>query len=169
MSGLRNLVSSQLGIYKFCYKIIPSSGSVAMYQLNPITMKKTLILGYGNPDRGDDGAAWVALSALACHFGHPIDGEQIETGFIPINYSLQLWLNLQLMPELAEDLAKFDRAVFVDAHTEDIQGGCARGGSAAALPEQPLHPPPHPGFLPVLVQGTVRQMPALHPRLHARL
>jgi len=84
-------------------------------------MKNTLILGYGNPDRGDDGAAWAALSALACHFGHPIDSEQIETGFIPINDSLQLWLNLQLMPELAEDLSKFDRAVFVDAHTEDYQ------------------------------------------------
>jgi hydrogenase maturation protease len=84
-------------------------------------MKKSIILGYGNPDRGDDGAAWVVLSALACHFGHPIDSEQIETGFIPINESIQLWLNLQLMPELAEDLAKFDRAVFVDAHTEDFK------------------------------------------------
>ena len=84
-------------------------------------MNNTIILGFGNPDRGDDGAAWVALSSIACHFGYPIDSEQIETGFISINDSLQLWLNLQLMPELAEDLARFDRAVFVDAHTEDIE------------------------------------------------
>lgn len=84
-------------------------------------MKNSIILGYGNPDRGDDGAAWVALSSLACHFGHSIDSEQIETGFIPINESLQLWLNLQLVPELAEDLACFEHAIFVDAHTDDYQ------------------------------------------------
>jgi hydrogenase maturation protease len=84
-------------------------------------MKNTIILGYGNLDRGDDGAAWVTLSAIACHFGHPLESDQIETGFIPITDSLQLWLNLQLIPELAEDLAGFERAVFVDAHTEEIK------------------------------------------------
>lgn len=92
-----------------------------MHHPNSINMKNTLIIGYGNPDRGDDGAAWVALSALACHFGQPLENEQIEAGTIPISDSLTLWLNLQLMPELAEELARFDRAIFVDAHTEDYQ------------------------------------------------
>jgi len=84
-------------------------------------MKRILILGYGNPDRGDDGAAWVTLANIASHFGHVLDNEQLETGFITLTNSLQPWLNLQLIPELAEDLAGFEQAIFVDAHTEEIQ------------------------------------------------
>lgn len=84
-------------------------------------MKNTTILGYGNPDRGDDGAAWVALSTIACQYDHPLDSEHMESGFIPISNTLQLWLDLQLIPDLAEDLSKFERAIFVDAHTEEIQ------------------------------------------------
>ena len=74
-----------------------------MYNITLIyEYEKSIILGCGNPDRGDDGADWVALSSLACNFGRPIDSELIETGFIPINESIQLWLNLQLMPGLVK-------------------------------------------------------------------
>ena len=34
-------------------------------------MKKILLLGYGNPDREDDGVAWHILRALAVKMGLP--------------------------------------------------------------------------------------------------
>lgn len=82
-----------------------------------------LIFGYGNPDRQDDGVAWHVLASLARRLGqyaprNPED-EFDENGAPRLNY------NLQLIPELAESIARYERVCFVDAHTgnipEDIQ------------------------------------------------
>jgi hydrogenase maturation protease len=61
-------------------------------------MSETLIIGYGNPLRGDDGLGWAtaemlaerytAVSILTCH---------------------------QLTPELAEPVSRADRIIFIDA------------------------------------------------------
>ncbi len=61
-------------------------------------MSHTLLIGYGNPLRGDDGLGWVAaemlaerhtaVSVLTCH---------------------------QLTPELAEPISRVDRVIFIDA------------------------------------------------------
>jgi hydrogenase maturation protease len=67
-------------------------------------MTRVLIVGYGNPLRGDDGAGQAVAQALA----DPADMPGIEI--------VQCH---QLMPELAEPLATVDLAVFVDA----IQAG----------------------------------------------
>ena len=87
-------------------------------------MSKNLIIGYGNPDREDDGVAWHILRALALHFGcghadtfngslFDIDlGEPQHRADIP-----DLQLELQLMPEVSETLADYDKVCFVDAHT----------------------------------------------------
>ncbi|HEY59140.1 MAG TPA: hypothetical protein G4N92_00400 [Anaerolineae bacterium] len=81
---------------------------------------KTLILGYGNPDRGDDGVALFILNHLIAQKRHtPIN--LLETGFSILNESIDLWYNLQLVPEISEILAKYQRAVFIDAHTGKIQ------------------------------------------------
>jgi hydrogenase maturation protease len=63
-------------------------------------MSDTLIIGYGNPLRGDDGLGWataemlaqwhMAVSILTCH---------------------------QLTPELAESISRADRVIFIDATT----------------------------------------------------
>ncbi|MCC7519234.1 MAG: hydrogenase maturation protease [Verrucomicrobiae bacterium] len=60
---------------------------------------RALVLGYGNPDRNDDGAGWAAIEAL--HAGPPPDTE-LDTAH-------------QLEVEMAERIASFDRVVFVDA------------------------------------------------------
>ena len=82
-------------------------------------MRDTLVLGYGNVDRMDDGVAWHVLSALARALGgltpatpdeaFKVPGERVDFEFV-----------LQLMPEHAETLARYRRVCFVDAHTGDL-------------------------------------------------
>ena len=80
---------------------------------------KTLLLGWGNPDRQDDGAAWHVLAGGARRSGLPVPEEEGEN-FAPLGSDLDLLFTLQLTPELAEIVALYDRAVFIDAHTGSV-------------------------------------------------
>jgi hydrogenase maturation protease len=82
-------------------------------------LKKTLIIGYGNPDRQDDGAAWHALVRLAARLERPLpDGP--EEGFFPEELNPDLWFALQLVPEMADTFAQYERILFIDAHTGHV-------------------------------------------------
>jgi hydrogenase maturation protease len=70
-------------------------------------MSKTLIIGYGNPLRSDDGFGWQAGRVLA----RELAGQ--ETEVITCH---------QLTPELAEPLSLSRCAVFIDADTEGEPG-----------------------------------------------
>lgn len=87
-------------------------------------MDNTLIIGYGNPDREDDGVAWHILQKLAGHLNRPAPGPEND-GLDDLGQSPDLVFVLQLMPEIAEVLAGYDHVCFVDAHTgaydEDIR------------------------------------------------
>jgi hydrogenase maturation protease len=78
----------------------------------------TLIIGYGNPDRQDDGVAWHILTRLAQELGRPIPS--IDEGFFPSGENPDLLFNLQLIPELAETISAYRRVCFVDAHTGNV-------------------------------------------------
>jgi hydrogenase maturation protease len=78
----------------------------------------TLFLGYGNPDRQDDGVAWHVLRGVALELGL-IPPETWEDEF-PSASGLAFRFELQLTPEMAEDIRAFDRVCFVDAHTGRI-------------------------------------------------
>ncbi|HNB53425.1 MAG TPA: hydrogenase maturation protease [Anaerolineales bacterium] len=67
---------------------------------------KSLIIGYGNPYRRDDGFGWRVIETLKTE--PVLDTEFIET--------------LQLMPEMAEDISHVSKVVFVDASVEGIPG-----------------------------------------------
>ena len=82
-------------------------------------MKKTLIIGYGNPDREDDGVAWHILTFLADRLGRP-DPYNPETGFEPDKQNPTLWFMLQLTPEIAETIAEYEKVCFIDAHTGSV-------------------------------------------------
>jgi hydrogenase maturation protease len=82
-------------------------------------MEKILILGYGNPDRQDDGVAWHILAGLAAKLGRKIPNYPDEN-FEPEGNSPDLWFSLQLFPEMAEQIGEYDRVCFVDAHTGSI-------------------------------------------------
>jgi hydrogenase maturation protease len=81
-------------------------------------LKELLILGYGNPDREDDGVAWHILRALTIRLGL-IPPESYEDEF-PTSPQIDFAFHLQLTPEMAEDIAGYAYVCFVDAHTGNI-------------------------------------------------
>lgn len=81
-------------------------------------MKKLLILGYGNPDREDDGVAWHILRALTIKLGL-IPPESYEDEF-PEFSEIDFAFYLQLTPEMAEEVAEYQYVCFIDAHTGNI-------------------------------------------------
>lgn len=82
-------------------------------------MKSTLIIGYGNVDRQDDGAAWHVLAQLAQKLGRGGPGLP-EDEFYPEGDYPHLLSALQLTPEMAEIVAEYERVCFIDAHTGAI-------------------------------------------------
>jgi len=79
----------------------------------------SLIIGYGNPDRQDDGVGWHILRSLAEKLGYQVPddpGASIEIS----DERVDLMYTLQIYPELAETISQYKRVCFVDAHTSDI-------------------------------------------------
>lgn len=81
-------------------------------------MRKLLILGYGNPDREDDGVAWHVLRGLTIKLGL-VPPESYEDEF-PESNVIVLDFQLQLTPEMAEEVARYPYVCFIDAHTGSI-------------------------------------------------
>ncbi len=81
-------------------------------------MNQTLVIGFGNPDRQDDGVAWHVLHALAIRLNLP-SPDSYEDEFPP-NNRLDFDFTLQLTPEMAEQIAAYEQVCFVDAHTGSI-------------------------------------------------
>lgn len=81
-------------------------------------MKKLLIIGYGNPDREDDGVAWHILRTLTIKLGltSPKSYEDEFPEFASIDFAF----HLQLTPEMAEGISGYEYVCFVDAHTGNI-------------------------------------------------
>ena len=81
-------------------------------------MKKSLIIGYGNPDREDDGVAWHILRALTTRLGLDSPGSYEDE--FPESALIDFAFYLQLTPEMAEDISNYEYVCFVDAHTGNI-------------------------------------------------
>lgn len=88
-------------------------------------MKHTLLIGYGNLDRQDDGVAWHVLADVAQTLGrgesfHPEEGITPGDGASADPGTPDFWFTLQLTPEMAESVAEYERVCFIDAHTGAI-------------------------------------------------
>jgi hydrogenase maturation protease len=81
-------------------------------------LKKLLLLGYGNPDREDDGVAWHILRALTLNLG--LDSPESYEDEFPEFARIDFVFHLQLTPEMAEDISAYEYVCFVDAHTGNI-------------------------------------------------
>jgi len=81
-------------------------------------MDGTLILGFGNLDRADDGAAYHVLNALRERLGQPPLREE-DDGAAPLGGAADAVFVRQLVPELMETAAAYARLIFVDAHVGD--------------------------------------------------
>lgn len=82
-------------------------------------MKKTLVIGFGNIYRRDDGVGFVVVNALRERLGRPpLDVE--DDGFDDLGHEVDTLLLHQLVPDLAETVAAYSLVIFVDAHVGTI-------------------------------------------------
>ncbi len=71
-------------------------------------MPKVLIIGWGNPLRGDDGLGWRAAERLA----EVLPGPQFTVR-----------ASHQLLPEFAEEISRSDLVIFIDASCDNGSPG----------------------------------------------
>ncbi len=80
-------------------------------------MKRTLVIGFGNLDRADDGIAFHVVNALRARLGqNPLDDE--TTGLDDLGRPVDAVFIGQLVPEMMELLSDYGRVIFVDAHVD---------------------------------------------------
>lgn len=100
-------------------------------------MKKTILIGWGNPDRQDDGVAWHVLTAVAERLGLPVP-DSYEDPFECGHDQVEFLFLLQLTPELAEEIAGYERVVFIDAAVGGSGGEIVMGGVGATETHLPV-------------------------------
>jgi hydrogenase maturation protease len=84
-------------------------------KLSPDAYVHTLVAGFGNLYRQDDGVARFVVNALRERLGRlPLD--EMDDGFDDLGHQIDTVVLHQLVPELAEDLKNYDLVIFVDAH-----------------------------------------------------
>jgi hydrogenase maturation protease len=97
---------------------------------------RTLVIGIGNRDRGDDGVAYEVINAVRRRLGQRLLGEE-ESGLEGLGGEVDLVFVPQLVPEWLGEAAQYDQLVFVDARVSHEGGGLsctpvqARYGTAA--------------------------------------
>jgi hydrogenase maturation protease len=80
---------------------------------------RTLVIGYGNPYRCDDGVAYHIINAIREKRGQrPLTPE--EDGEDELGGALDTLMLHQLLPELAPLFKDYARVIFVDAHAGGI-------------------------------------------------
>ncbi len=81
--------------------------------------EKTLVAGFGNLYRRDDGVGRAVVNALRARLGRePLD--PLDDGFDDLGHAIDTIVLHQLVPELAETVAPYDLVIFVDAHVGTI-------------------------------------------------
>lgn len=124
-------------------------------------MPRSLVVGYGNLDRADDGVAYYVINALRQRLGQGTLGED-ETGLEALGAQANSVFLMQLSPELVDLLVDYDQIVFVDAHVrEDLDDlHCTR-----VLPEYTASAFTHhmsPAMLLALLQVLHHRRPTGH-------
>ena len=77
-----------------------------------------MIIGYGNPDREDDGVAWHILRALTAKLD--LESPESYEDEFPESEEFDFAFHLQLTPEMAADISAYEYVCFIDAHTGNI-------------------------------------------------
>lgn len=78
-------------------------------------MYRTIVIGYGNIDRGDDGAAYEVINSLRERLGKKLLSDD-DTGLEELGEEIDSIFLSQLMPEIMDVIINYDRIIFVDAH-----------------------------------------------------
>ncbi len=81
-------------------------------------MTRSLLIGFGNIDRADDGVAWHIVNAVRARLGFAALPED-ASGLDDIDEQTGAVFLSQLSPELIDVVVRYDRIVFVDAHIDE--------------------------------------------------
>jgi hydrogenase maturation protease len=101
-------------------------------------MSRALVIGYGNPLRGDDGLGWHAVERL---------GEMVFQG-------VEVLACHQLTPELAQPIGEAELVLFIDASVEGEPGTLVcKPVELTTLPPSSLTHEVHPAALLALAQA----------------
>ena len=86
-----------------------------------------LLIGYGNPLRGDDGVGWRVIEEIANRQSSIANRQRDNPQSTPHSAlrTPQLIAVHQLLPELAEPISETDLVIFVDASVEGEPGAIA--------------------------------------------
>jgi len=82
-------------------------------------VRHTLIAGFGNTFRRDDGVGPAVVNAVRQRLGRPAF-DPLEDGFDDLGHQVDTVVLHQLVPELAETVADYDLVIFVDAHVGSV-------------------------------------------------
>ena len=94
------------------------SGRPASVSASHSVSLRTLVIGYGNLERADDGVAYHVVNALRQRLGQEALSED-ETGLDGLGGQMDsVWLT-QLVPELIHTLSAYQQVIFVDAHVHE--------------------------------------------------
>jgi len=96
--------------------VLEASASSASPEVRQGDGMRTLIVGYGNTYRSDDGVGYHVVNAVARRLGRAQltpDDDGLDT----LGQEVDLVCLPQLLPELAQILGDYGRVIFVDAHT----------------------------------------------------
>ena len=78
-------------------------------------MPRTIIVGYGNIDRSDDGVAYGIINLVRQALGQKILEDE-DTGLEKLDGEIDSVFLTQLVPDIMELLTGFEQIIFVDAH-----------------------------------------------------
>ena len=96
-------------------------------------MRRSLVVGFGNPYRRDDGVGRAVVDLLRRELGQPAL-DPLDDGFDELGREVDTVVAHQLVPEFAELLGGYTLAIFVDAHV---------GDGTEPLCAEPIAPIPH--------------------------
>ncbi len=80
---------------------------------------KSIVIAVGNPYRRDDGVGRQVVNALRERLGRVALGT-FDDGYDDLGHDLDTIVLQQMVPEVADTVRHYDRAVFVDAHVPSL-------------------------------------------------
>ena len=122
-------------------------------------MPRSLLIGFGNRDRADDGVAWHVINAVRRRLGQTTLPED-DTGLDSLGNAVDAVFLSQLTPELAEIMQNYDTIFFIDAHVYEEAGDlhCRPVRPEAAALTFTHHI--SPAMMLALLQALYRRQPA---------
>lgn len=122
-------------------------------------MRRTLVCGFGNPYRRDDGVGRAVVNALRERWGRP-PLAPADDGLSDLGHALDTVALHQLVPELAETLAGYDLVIFVDAHVGNVPEAIREERLQAAHRTPFVYHQTHPATVLALAQQMHGRAPA---------